>query len=103
MTDLWTNSWVSNRISRASELNFTRAQYFSDYFIENASFLKLDNITLGYNFNLPKDMSLNLFATVQNVCTITGYDGIDPEIFNGIDNNVWPRPRTYILGLKYNF
>ena len=103
MTDLWTNNFVSNRVPLASEINFTQAQYFSDYWVKNASFLKIDNITLGYTFNLPKAMTLNLFATVQNVCTITGYDGIDPEIFNGIDNNLWPRPRTYVLGLKYNF
>ena len=103
ITDLWTNSFVSNRMAKAADLNFTKAQYFSDYFIQNASFLKLDNITLGYTFRLPKDMSLNLFGTVQNVCTITGYDGIDPEVFNGIDSNIWPRPRTYVIGLKYNF
>ena len=90
-------------MAKAADLNFTKAQYFSDYFIQNASFLKLDNITLGYTFRLPKDMSLNLFGTVQNVCTITGYDGIDPEVFNGIDSNIWPRPRTYVIGLKYNF
>ncbi len=48
-------------------------------------------------------MSLSLFGTVQNVCTITGYKGIDPEIFSGIDNNLYPRPRTYILGVKFNF
>ena len=103
MTDLWTNSFVSNRVTKATDLNFTRAQYFSDYFIQDASFLKLDNITLGYTFKLPKAMSLNVFGTVQNVCTITGYDGIDPEVFGGIDSNIWPRPRTYVLGLKYNF
>ena len=103
MTDLWTNNFVSNRVPLAKEINFTSAQYFSDYWVKNASFLKIDNITLGYLFKLPKDMTLNLFATVQNVCTITGYDGIDPEIYSGIDNNLWPRPRTYVIGLKYNF
>ena len=90
------------------ETNFANnAQYFSDYYIKNASFFKFDNITLGRNFNLGKvagrDMRLNVFATVQNVCTITKYTGIDPEIFSGIDNNLYPRPRTYILGLKFNF
>ena len=48
-------------------------------------------------------MSLNVFLTAQNVATITGYKGIDPEIFSGIDNNMYPRPRTYILGVKFNF
>lgn len=103
LTDLWTNNFVSNRIDSAMEDGFTTAQYFSDYYVKDASFFKLDNITLGYNFNLPHNMSLNLFGTVQNVCVITGYDGIDPEIFNGIDNNLWPRPRTYVLGVKFNF
>ena len=103
MSDLWTNNFVSNRVPIAGDLNFTSAQYFSDYWVKNASFLKIDNITLGYQFKLPKSMTLNLFATVQNVCTITGYDGIDPEISSGIDNNLWPRPRTYVFGMKYNF
>lgn len=103
LTDLWTNNFVANRIPGAMETNFTTAQYFSDYWVKNASFLKIDNITLGYDFKLPRNMSLNVFGTVQNVLTITPYDGIDPEIFNGIDNNLWPRPRTYVLGLKFNF
>lgn len=108
LTDLWTNNFVNNRVNGAMETNFANnAQYFSDYYIKNASFFKFDNITLGRNFNLGKvaerDMRLNVFATVQNVCTITKYTGIDPEIFSGIDNNLYPRPRTYILGLKFNF
>jgi iron complex outermembrane receptor protein len=48
-------------------------------------------------------MGLNIYATVQNVATITNYDGLDPEVFSGIDNNLYPRPRTYILGIKFNF
>jgi iron complex outermembrane receptor protein len=48
-------------------------------------------------------MNLSAFFTVQNVATITGYKGIDPEIFNGIDNNMYPRPRTFILGVRFNF
>ena len=108
LTDLWTNNFVGNRVNGAMETNFANnAQYWSDYYIKNASFFKFDNITLGRNFNLGKvaerDMRLNVFATVQNVCTITKYTGIDPEIFSGIDNNLYPRPRTYILGLKFNF
>ena len=82
-------------------------QYLSDYYVRNASFLKLDNITLSYRFNLgnacKRDLTLDLFGTVSNVATITGYKGIDPEIAGGIDNNMYPRPRTYILGLKFNF
>jgi iron complex outermembrane receptor protein len=82
-------------------------QYLSDYYVRNASFLKLDNITLSYRFNLGnasnRDLTLDLFGTVSNVATFTGYKGIDPEIAGGIDNNMYPRPRTYILGLKFNF
>ena len=108
LSDLWTNNFVSNRVSSSVNTLFDgSAQYFSDYYVRNASFLKLDNITLSYRFNLGKpcdrDMSLNVFATVQNVATFTGYKGIDPEIAGGIDNNMYPRPRTYILGLKFNF
>ena len=108
LTDLWTNNFVNNRVVSAVDTNFrTDAQYLSDYYVRNASFLKLDNITLSYRFDLGKpagrQMSLSLFGTVQNVCTITGYKGIDPEIFSGIDNNLYPRPRTYILGVKFNF
>ncbi len=106
LTDLWTNSFVNNRTRSALTNNVaTYAQYFSDMYVQNASFLKIDNITLSRNFNIGKNtlMNLNVFATVQNVATITGYDGIDPEIYSGIDNNMYPRPRTYILGVKFNF
>jgi iron complex outermembrane receptor protein len=108
LTDLWTNSFVSNRVSSCVETVFDEsAQYLSDYYVRNASFLKLDNITLSYRIDLGqacgRNMDLNVFATVQNVATITGYKGIDPEIAGGIDNNMYPRPRTYILGVKFNF
>ena len=106
LTDLWTNNFVSNRYADAQAHNFrTYAQYWSDMYVQDASFLKIDNITLSRNFNLNKNlgMSLNVFLTAQNVATITGYKGIDPEIFSGIDNNMYPRPRTYILGVKFNF
>ena len=103
ITDLWTNNFIANRTPQAIKDGFTKAQYFTDYFVKNASFFKLDNVTAGYTFGLPKDMSLNVFATVQNVFVITPYQGIDPEIFSGVDSNLWPRPRTYVLGLKFNF
>ena len=70
----------------------------------------MDNVTLGYTFpqifksaKLDRAMGLNIYATVQNVATITQYEGLDPEVFSGIDNNLYPRPRTYILGVKFNF
>ena len=108
LTDLWTNNFTNNRVVTAPVTNFrSSGQYLSDYYVRNASFLKLDNITLSYRFNLGnasnRDLTLDVFGTVSNVATITGYKGIDPEIAGGIDNNMYPRPRTYILGLKFNF
>jgi iron complex outermembrane receptor protein len=109
LTDLTTNGFVNNRYSTAEAHNFNNyAQYWSDMYVTNASFLKLDNVTLQYSFaNLVKfgerGIGGSIFATVNNVACLTGYKGIDPEIFNGIDNNMYPRPRTYILGVKLNF
>lgn len=106
LTDLWTNNFVNNRYNTAKQHNIaTYAQYWSDMYVKEASFLKLDNITLSRNFNFGQvlPMSLNVYATVQNVACFSGYEGIDPEIFSGIDNNMYPRPRTYILGVKFNF
>lgn len=104
MTDLWTNQFINNRYRTALYNNVnTVAQYFSDMYIQNGSFLKIDNITLSRMFSLGQNYGLNVFATVQNVATFTKYTGIDPEIFSGIDNNMYPRPRTYILGIKFNF
>jgi len=110
LSDLSTNSFVNNRYVTAEKHNFANyAQYWSDMYVTNASFLKLDNVTLQYRFGgLFKGASWHgmggsVFVTVNNVACITGYKGIDPEIFNGIDNNMYPRPRTYILGVKLNF
>lgn len=81
------------------------SRYLSDYFIKNGSFLKWDNITFGYTFNKAFDesSSLRLFTGVQNVLIISGYEGMDPEIFGGIDNNIYPRARMFLLGLNFNF
>ncbi|MBP1618257.1 MAG: outer membrane protein involved in nutrient binding [Bacteroidetes bacterium] len=109
LSDLWTNNFVSNRLVSASKTNFSsQAQYFSDYYVRNASFLKIDNITLNYKFdNLSAlkrlGLGVNVYATAQNVYTFTKYKGIDPEIYSGIDNNMYPRPRTFVMGLKINF
>ncbi|MBR5384992.1 MAG: SusC/RagA family TonB-linked outer membrane protein [Bacteroidales bacterium] len=109
LADLWTNSFISNRMASARESMFTQAQFLSDYYVRNGSFLKLDNFTLGYTFPTLFKMgayraaSLNVFGTVQNICTLTGYKGIDPEVYGGIDGALYPRPRTYVLGLKFNF
>ena len=103
LSDLWTNSFVRNCMTAAPAWGFDQAAYLSDYWVEDGSFFKIDRITLSYLFDLGKGGNLNLFGTVQNVATFTKYSGIDPEVFGGIDNNVYPRPRTYIIGLKYNF
>ena len=86
-------------------------QYYSDYFVEDASFLRMDNITLGYSFNL-KNQPFHLYGTVQNVFTITGYSGVDPTATSnpgtlnpvpGVDNNIYPRARTVTAGLSARF
>ena len=86
--------------------NFTVPRLWSDYYIENASFVRMDNINLGYNFGKicrNKNTTLQVSANVQNVFVITKYTGLDPEIPTGIDNNFYPRPRTYSLGFKLDF
>ncbi len=92
-----------------SDTRFVKRQFTSDYFVENASFFKVDNISAGYTFNnIVNSMSARLSLTVQNAVTITNYTGIDPEVDlggsnPGIDNNFYPRPRTFMLGLSLNF
>jgi len=109
---IYSLGYLGNRPKEAVELGLTNPlteQYYSDYFVQNASFLKMDNITLGYSFDgLFKGGKYNgisgrVYATVQNVFTITKYDGIDPEIASGIDNSLYPRPFTTVLGLSLNF
>ena len=105
---VYTNSNLNNLRTVAVERGFTNVsqqQYASDYFVENASFLKLDNITLGYSFNKLFGTSINgrAYATVQNVMTITNYTGIDPEVASGVDGDIYPRPITTILGVSLNF
>ncbi|MBB4800456.1 iron complex outermembrane receptor protein [Flavobacterium nitrogenifigens] len=80
-------------------------RYLSNYYVKDASFIKLDNVTLGYTLDksLLKDVSLRFSAGVQNVFVLTKYDGLDPEKFNGIDGNVYPRARTYLFGVNASF
>ncbi len=102
--------YLQNVIPGAVERNWSTYDHaLSDYFVHNASFLKCDNITLGYSFsNLFKGGSYNgitgrIYASATNVFTITKYEGIDPEVFGGIDNNMYPRPFTLQLGVNLNF
>ena len=77
----------------------------SDYFVQNASFMKCDNITLGYSFKklFGAPIGGRVYAAVQNVFTITKYKGLDPEVEKGLDNNIYPRPLTTLIGLSLNF
>ncbi|MFA6277822.1 MAG: SusC/RagA family TonB-linked outer membrane protein [Pedobacter sp.] len=86
--------------------NFQSNQYLSDYYVKNASFLKMDNIGIVYNVGkLSKNSSttLRLSANCQNVFVVTNFEGLDPELSSGIDYNLYPRPRTYSLGLNVGF
>jgi iron complex outermembrane receptor protein len=76
---------------------------FSDHFVTKASFFRLDHVTAGYNFNHLLGKFLRVYATIQNPLVVTKYEGLDPEIGNGIDNTIYPRPRTYLLGVSVNF
>jgi TonB-linked SusC/RagA family outer membrane protein len=97
-----TIGYLSNVTDYAKESEFIHTNFHSDYYIEKASFFKMDNISLGYKFtNLFKDnTSLRISFSVLNAFTITKYKGLDPEIYSGLDNNFFPRPRVYMLGLS---
>jgi iron complex outermembrane receptor protein len=99
------NNFISNTLTSYSNTNFINNQYFSDYYVENGSFLKMDNLMVNYNLGNIKNSKarINISAGVQNVFVITKYSGIDPEIYGGIDNNIYPKPRTYTLGLNIGF
>lgn len=96
---------IANSVGNVLESKFTSEQFLSDYYIQDASFLKLDNVTLGYRFGkiFDKKANLKVYGTVQNVLTITNYDGLDPEIQGGIDNEIYPRSRTFLLGVNLDF
>jgi iron complex outermembrane receptor protein len=99
--------FLANGSRNLLETNFTGngdKYLLSDYYVENASFLRMDNINVGYNAGslLSKNTNLRFGATVQNVFTVTEYKGVDPEGF-GIDNNFYPRPRNFTLSVNLNF
>jgi TonB-linked SusC/RagA family outer membrane protein len=99
---------LNNAPVNFSDSNFTKinSSKESDYYITNASFLKLNNVTLGYRFNelFGNKTNLRFYLGVQNVLTITKYRGIDPEVFNnGIDGGIFPRARMFMLGANVNF
>nr|WP_321487572.1 TonB-dependent receptor [uncultured Draconibacterium sp.] len=107
--EMTVNEYLTNLPSEINNSKFTTAQQYSDYFLEDASFLKVDNITLGYNLrdilksSLGLDFNARLYGSVQNVFVITDYSGLDPEVNNGIDNDIYPRPRVYLFGMNITF
>ncbi|WP_422362120.1 SusC/RagA family TonB-linked outer membrane protein [Reichenbachiella sp.] len=105
--------YTANILTAVEDTQFTNAQYWSDIYLEDASFFRMDNITVGYSFDkiLTEKLNGRVAFTVQNAFVITDYSGLDPEINSGsklgpnvgIDNSIYPRPRTYMLGLNLNF
>lgn len=101
------NSVLANISTAVEQTGFVRQSdvILSDIYIEDASFLRMDNITLGYTFQKPTKgfKSVRLWAGMQNVFILSNYSGLDPEVFNGIDNNNYPRPRTVLFGANIKF
>ncbi len=97
--------YLSNVHGRTEDVGFESPEYFSDYYVEKGSFFRLDHITIGYDFGRFFNFAsrFNVYATAQNPLLLTGYTGLDPEISGGIDNNVYPRSRTYLVGLNLSF
>ena len=99
---------LSNAVSEILNTNFsstTTERLQSDYYIQDASYIRLDNVTIGYNFKkfMSENVSARLSFAGQNLFLITDYKGIDPEVSGGIDNNIYPRPRIFTVGLNVNF
>jgi TonB-dependent starch-binding outer membrane protein SusC len=109
-TNIYRLNFFSNLPQAINDTQFLNNQRYSDYYVQDASFFKMDNMSLGYSFDkvFTDKVKARLSLTVQNAFVITEYDGIDPEVFDGtdkfgIDNNIYPRPRTFLLGLNVNF
>ncbi|MCR8559876.1 SusC/RagA family TonB-linked outer membrane protein [Mucilaginibacter sp. BJC16-A38] len=96
--------YLNNIPNSILKTNFSQYQLYSDYYVENASFLRMDNANLTYNFGkIAGAASLRITGNVQNVFVVTKYTGLDPEVSTGIDNNIYPRPRVYSLGVNVTF
>ena len=103
---LFSSQGVSGNISRdALNRGFVQERYFSDIFLESGAFFRFDNITLGYTMNKLWNESsrLRFSLSAQNIILLTKYSGVDPEIFNGLDNNVYQRPRILTFSMNVNF
>jgi TonB-linked SusC/RagA family outer membrane protein len=104
--NLYNQSGYASNIPKAiNSSKFTSAQFWSDFYLEDASFFRMDNISLGYSFSKLFTDKLNgrVGLTVQNAFVITKYSGLDPEVDGGIDNNIYPRPRVIVLGVSLEF
>ncbi|HEV3049278.1 MAG TPA: hypothetical protein VGX50_03175, partial [Longimicrobium sp.] len=103
--ELATNAGITNLHASVLENGFAEPQYFSDIYVEDASFLRMDNLTLGYTVPHFRGLEgLRLFGTVQNVFTLTDYTGVDPESgIGGIDATIYPRSRTFTAGVSVGF
>jgi iron complex outermembrane receptor protein len=101
---LYRSNSLSNTLKKVNDTRFESSQSLSDYFVENGSYFKMDNISLGYRFNNVMNQKFNIYAgfTIQNAFIITKYSGLDPEVSNGIDNNFYPRPRTFLFNLSFD-
>lgn len=107
---IWSpNAFFENKVMSAFETNFTGGSgitFMSDYYVTNASFVRIDNITAGYSFNKFLGGLISggrVSATVQNPFVITKYKGLDPEIYGGIDGSIYPKPVVTVIGLTLNF
>jgi TonB-dependent starch-binding outer membrane protein SusC len=96
--------WLGNASTDYLKTGFVNNQYFSDYYVQNASFFRMDNINIGYDAGeVFKGARLRVTANVQNAFVITNYTGLDPEVNGGIDNRIYPRPRIFALGVNVDF
>lgn len=98
------SGFLNNLPTSVNKTKFANPQYWSDFYVENGSFFRMDNISLGYNFSklFTEKLSGRITATVNNAFIITNYSGLDPEVTGGIDNSIYPRPRIFTLGLNIN-
>jgi len=97
--------YLDNLLASAKSADFYSPQYYSDYYVQNASFIRLNNVSVGYTFKniMNSKLKVRISGTVQNAFVITKYSGLNPEVYGGIDNNIYPIPRTFLLGLRLNY
>ena len=102
---VYNNEFLGNRVSSAFDTQFLMKQVLSDYYVQDASFYRIDNITLGWSFKKSQSIPVSgrLYGSVQNPFVFTKYDGLDPEVFGGVDNNFYPRPVSFLFGVNLNF